>query len=282
MNWIEAVAELEQRRVGYTIVTILSVQGSSPRNSQCKMVVDARQSYDTIGGGELELAATQYAQAMLMRNARAIANVPFNLGRDLNQCCGGRVELLFECFPACRFNIALFGAGHVGKALTMILSQVPCRICLIDTREELLAKTYRELGRPASVVTMQMRNPFDAVAQQPTAACYLIMTHRHDIDFEICEAVLDRRDISYCGLIGSKSKAAGFKSRLKKKGYSEAELGRLTSPIGIDLGLGEIGMGKSPMEVAVSVAAEVMQLFPKIATTSESVEPAGMTGRGQE
>ena len=64
---------------------------------------------------------------------------------------------------------------------------------------------------------------------------------------------LSRDDFPYCGLIGSRSKSVSFRKRLSRKGFSDAELARLTSPIGVDL-----GGGKLPMEVAVSVAAQLL------------------------
>ena len=255
MNWLQAMTRLNQDNMGYVLVTVLSIKGSSPRDAQAKMVVDSEQSYDTIGGGNLEFQAIQVAREFLQSGGSRIEIQQFSLGNDLSQCCGGQVELLFETFPACDFQIALFGAGHVGKALAGILKDLPCRVSWFDSRPDLLQQSFEAIGSPGTITPTPLNNPFETVSKLPTDCFYLVMTHSHEIDFELCEAILNRSDIKYCGLIGSKSKASSFKGRLRRKQYSEDELQRLTSPMGID-----IGGAKQPMAVAVSIAAEIMKL----------------------
>ncbi len=256
MNWVNAIANLQRRNIGFTLVTVLSTQGSSPRGEQSKMVVNADQVYDSIGGGNLEFKATAYARELLRVNQSVVEQRQYTLGNDLTQCCGGKVELLYECFPACDFNIVLFGAGHVASALTRILGQIPCRVTWIDSRPELLEQAVTQLGEVPNIQPRVMVNPFEMVEQCPVDAFYLIVTHSHEIDFELCEAILARQDIAYCGLIGSKSKAAKFRQRLRRKGYKKDEIERLTSPVGLNL-----GAGKTPMEVAVSISSQLLQNY---------------------
>ncbi len=80
------------------------------------------------------------------------------------------------------------------------------------------------------------------------------MTHSHAIDFEVCDRILRRGDAAYCGLIGSRSKRRRFEKRYRSQGMPEATLERLVCPIGVD-GI----TGKKPAEIAVSVAAELLQ-----------------------
>ncbi len=256
MNWIDAIATLSRKNTGFALITVLSTHGSSPRGEQSKMVVTEDKSYDSIGGGNLEFLAIDKARDLLVSGDSMIEREEYTLGDDLTQCCGGQVELLFECYPACDFNIALFGAGHVAGALTRILSELPCQVSWIDSRSELLQAAVSELGSPSNIHPRVMQNPFQSVEQCLANTFYLIMTHSHEIDFELCEAILARPDVRYCGLIGSKSKAAKFRNRLSRKGYSMKEIGQLTSPIGLNL-----GAGKKPMEVAVSIASQLLQTY---------------------
>lgn len=255
MNWINAISNLQRQNNAYVLVTIIDTQGSSPRNTQSKMVVDATQSHDTIGGGALEFEAIQHARDLIEDGHAITHRKVFTLGNDLSQCCGGMVEILFEHFPACDFRIALFGAGHVGKAVVSILSGLPCQVDWFDHRADDLQEAWNALHCPDNVTTINVSNSYGAVESCQAGSYFLIMTHSHELDMELCEAVLDRKDSRYCGLIGSKSKAASFRSRLKKKKFSEAELERLTSPMGLAL-----GSNKEPMAVAVSIVAELMQL----------------------
>ena len=250
MNWINAIARLSDENAGFVLVTVVQTEGSAPRDAAAKMVVTTAQTHDSIGGGNLEFQAIDQARALLDKGVPATQSHTISLGKDLSQCCGGKVTLLLECFPPCQFNIALFGAGHVGKALVAILSQLPCRVRWVDAREDIFPQTPA-----ANIQTASMQNPFAAVRDCPQEAYYLVMTHSHEIDFELCEAILTRGDSRYCGLIGSRSKGAKFRSRLKKKGFTKPELARLTCPIGL-----ESIPGKSPMEVAVSVAGQLLGL----------------------
>jgi len=250
MNWLEAATKLTRENTGFTLVTVVATQGSAPRDAAAKMVVTGDETHDSIGGGRLEFDATGMARELLAAGRAAVVTREFTLGPDLAQCCGGRVTVLLECFPACAFNIALFGAGHVGRALATLLAELPCRVLWFDARADAFPSTLA-----TNIDTVELTNPFAAVESCPPAAHYLVMTHSHDLDFELCEAALSRPDINYLGLIGSASKAASFRSRLSKKGFTTTELARLTCPIGLPT-----IRGKTPMEIAIAITAELLQL----------------------
>ena len=254
MNWIEAISDLSRQDQGFVIVTILAVQGSAPRQASTKMIVDEINCHDTIGGGNLEYQATARSRELLEQNREVAIRESFTLGNDLSQCCGGKVELLFECFPAKDFNVVLFGAGHVGTQLASILGGLPCRLQWIDPRPEAV-NAAADSGIATNTTLALMTNPDEAVEQCRVDSYYLVMTHSHELDMQLVEAILSRNDVRFCGLIGSKSKAAKFRSRLRRKGFSDAEISNLTCPIG----LAQV-QGKQPMEVAVSVAGQLIQL----------------------
>ena len=110
----------------------------------------------------------------------------------------------------------------------------------------------------------------------PPSTFYLVMTHSHKLDFEICHAILAREDASYCGLIGSRSKRRQFEKRFHKAGISQALIDHLICPIGIN------GIhGKTPKEIAIAVAAEILQVRDgeKLAETSRQNGHALQSGR---
>jgi xanthine dehydrogenase accessory factor len=104
------------------------------------------------------------------------------------------------------------------------------------------------------VTAIETAEPAREVAAMPPGSFYLIMTHSHPLDQEICAQVLQRGDFAYCGLIGSHSKRRRFERKLKKIGLSENSLQRLTCPIGVP-GI----QGKRPVEIALAVAAQLLQ-----------------------
>lgn len=254
MNWLDAISGLSEANQGFVLVTVLGSRGSSPREAGAKMVVTHDRTCDTVGGGNLEFQAIAQARKMLETGQSALVRKEFVLGKDLGQCCGGAVELLFECIPSSTFNVILFGAGHVGCSLVRILSELPCRLTWTDSRTNLVNQLGAEPVLP-DIRPVLMENPDLFVEACPGNAHYLIMTHCHELDMQLVEAILSRRDSRFCGLIGSKSKAGKFRNRLRRKQFSEQEIGKLTCPIGLP----EI-KGKRPMEVAVSVAAQLMQM----------------------
>ncbi len=89
----------------------------------------------------------------------------------------------------------------------------------------------------------------------PTASFYLVMTHSPAMDFDICDRILRRDDVNYCGLIGSLSKRRRFEKRFRQQGLSERQLNNLTCPIGVD-GIS----GKKPAEIAVAAVAEILKV----------------------
>ena len=106
---------------------------------------------------------------------------------------------------------------------------------------------------PPHATRLVAANPADAVALAPAGAAHLVMTYSHPLDLEICHRVLSRGDFGRLGLIGSASKSARFRSRLRALGHDDATIARLVCPIGLP-GLG----GKAPGEIAVAVAAELL------------------------
>ena len=92
-------------------------------------------------------------------------------------------------------------------------------------------------------------------AQAPPGACYLVLTHQHDLDLRITETILRRGDFAYLGLIGSATKRARFLRRFEARGIAPATLARLTCPIGLP-GIS----GKEPEVLAIAVVAQLLGL----------------------
>ncbi|HEY8480811.1 MAG TPA: XdhC family protein [Spirillospora sp.] len=89
------------------------------------------------------------------------------------------------------------------------------------------------------------------VVDERTAIC--VLTHDPKFDVPLLEVAL-RTDAGYVGAMGSRRTHEDRLARLREAGMTEEELGRLRSPIGLDLG------ARTPEETAVSIAAELIQL----------------------
>lgn len=250
-HWISALAELQDRSEPCVLVTIIEEQGSTPRNAGSKMVVTATQLFDTIGGGHLEYKAMHIARELLASGQQSTRLERFNLGASLGQCCGGTTVLLFEPMGNVQAQIAVFGAGHVGRALVPLLASLPCRVRWIDSRAHEFP-----LPMPAGVRQIIAEDPLDEVDALPAGSYCIVMTHNHQLDLELTAAILKRNDFTWFGLIGSKTKRVKFEHRLRDRGFAPAVVQRMRCP----MGLAEV-KGKLPIEIAVSIAAEIIATY---------------------
>lgn len=250
------------------LIEVVQVWGSAPREAGARMLVAQDDARGTLGGGHLEWMATERARERLRRGDRQSVQAELALGPSLGQCCGGRVALRWQALDAevlsgwppvsPRFHLQLHGAGHVGQEVARLLAGLECRVQWVDERPD----AWPHGADPAASSALQRVVTDDAVAEVATAppqACFLVMTHRHDLDERIVEAILRRNDFRWAGLIGSQTKRARFMARLAERGLTPDRLSRLTCPIGLP-GL----QGKSPAVVAVSTVAQLLLVCPEL------------------
>jgi xanthine dehydrogenase accessory factor len=248
-DWLAALAEARDRGEAAAIVTVLAVEGSAPREAGAKLVVTAARQAGTIGGGTLEHRAVERARRLLQDGARAPVAEEIPLGPALGQCCGGRVTLLWEVVAPPSATLCLFGAGHVGREVVSVLAGVPgVRILWVDPRADQFPAEI-----PPGVVRVVSESPEAEVLDAPDGAAFLVMTHSHDLDQRLVEAVLRRGGQRWLGLIGSATKRARFERRLAAKGLDPA---RLVCPVGVP-GIAD----KHPRAIAIAVAAEILQVL---------------------
>ena len=250
-SWVDAVKELTAKGEAYVLVTILGVRGSAPRDSGTKMVVCANASFDTIGGGHLEHKATKIALEILSKGEQTQHLEHFPLGPKLGQCCGGTTSVLFESFASSYINIMLFGAGNVGHAIAPMLAGLPVKLHWVDEREELFPEVAA--NNTNNLIT---DNPVDEIASMPANSYYVVLTHNHQRDFDICSAILKREDFKYLGLIGSDTKWKRFQQRFDHRGIQKELVDKIACPVGLSN-----VPGKLPMEVAVSIVGEIISLY---------------------
>ena len=251
------------------LVSVQSTQGSVPREAGTWMAVFVDRLLGTVGGGHLEHEAIAMARAALAGGALE-AHRRFALGPSLGQCCGGVMHLGFELVQphnatalcarlqaeqdARRLPVALFGGGHVGRAIVRALQPLPVRVHWIDSRDEVFPEALPPQVRAEHSAPVEA-----AVHDLAPGSRVLVMSFSHAEDLEIVAACLKRLrehdDLPFVGLIGSKSKWGSFRHRLEARGFTAAEIARITCPIGVP-GV----VGKEPEVIAAAVAAQLMQL----------------------
>jgi len=197
--------------------------------------------------------------AALLRDEKPIA--------DAMLIAGGTDQwpILYERADTRHAPLWLFGAGHVGRALVGVFADLPFDIDWIDNRQDAFPPSV-----PANVTRRAVESPVAQVGLAPRNAWFLVMTHSHELDYEICREILRRDDHAWAGLIGSETKAACFNLRFGREDIPPQAIARLTCPIG----MGGIA-SKLPGAIAVSVAAQLLSQI-EAASTQPAVAQANL------
>lgn len=251
MTHIEALNDLLAAGTPFVSVTVVDTLGSTPQDRGSKMLVTADgRHHGNVGGGRIEARAIAEAQTML-----ADATAPktrfhqWSLEKDIGMTCGGIVRVYFESFNVTRWNIVVFGAGHVAHALVDLLVKLDCRVTCIDPRPEWLDR-IPDHPKLRKILTGDM--PAE-VAKIPEGSYVVLMTMGHTTDRPILIEILRTRTFPYLGVIGSNAKAKRLRQDILEAGLPEASTRAFFCPIGLEIG------SNHPQEIAVSVTAQMLQ-----------------------
>jgi len=270
MDWLRAVQECRERRTPCVLVTITDVRGHAPREAGAKLVVTADRTWGSVGGGNLEEAAVRRARGLLRGLGLTGSAAPVTEHHSLSdkvpvehgvQCCGGEVTLLLEPIGV-RPSVAVFGMGHVGFEIALLLSRHEVELHLVDSRADQLdpARLAPLHHGPADVHVHQVPVlPELVVAELPAGTHVLVLTHDHAEDLALLDALLRSEQPATIGLIGSSAKWARFRGKLAELGHAPEVVDRVRTPIG-DPALTGVG-SKAPAAIAVSVTVEVLGLI---------------------
>ena len=250
-TFFSALNELAESGMPFVAVTVVDTLGSTPQDRGAKMLVTAEgRQFGTVGGGKIEARAIQEAQAMLAdADAPPTRFYQWSLEKDIGMTCGGIVRVYFETFNVTRWNVVVFGAGHVAAALIHVLLTLDCRITCIDPRREWLEKL------PASprLRAVHSEDMPGEVAKIPEGSFVLLMTMGHTTDRPILIEILRSRRFPYLGVIGSNAKAKRLRQDVLDAGLPEEMTKAFFCPVGLQIG------SNHPHEIAIAVAAQMLQ-----------------------
>jgi xanthine dehydrogenase accessory factor len=145
-------------------------------------------------------------------------------------------------------SLWIYGAGHVGRALVEVLAPLPdLSVTWVDTAPDRFPDAI-----PPRATQLVAANPAEVVRYAPVQAEHLVLTYSHALDLELCHQLL-RHGFGSAGLIGSRTKWARFRTRLRQLGHEDAQIARIACPIG------DPSLGKHPQAIAVGVAAALLR-----------------------
>ena len=188
--------------------------------------------------------------------ARGPGDMPLAVRRLLDQARGRGMPpaprlvqgWMVEPVQPPRDPVWIWGAGHVGRALVAVLAPLTdLALSWIDTGPERFPDAV-----PENVTVLPAADPLRLVPHAPPQAAHLVLTYSHELDLQICHALLGH-GFGFAGLIGSDSKWARFCSRLRALGHADAQISRICCPIG------QKSFGKHPQAIAIGVAAQLVR-----------------------
>lgn len=147
-------------------------------------------------------------------------------------------------------TVYIFGGGHVAQELVPVLAHLDFRCIVLDDREE-----FANPGLfPNAVQCLQVNYEHLEAQVSLTANDYAcIMTRAHTYDAE-CERFALKSEAGYIGIMGSKHKAKLTREKLLSEGFTETDISRVITPIGISLPC------ETPAEIAISIAAQLIEV----------------------
>ncbi len=246
-------SDLSDRGTAYVLVTVIRTEGSTPSVAGGRLILTSGgETAGTIGGGTLEKLALKEAGIILEKEGSLVKNYVLD-GNEVSpdsertgMLCGGEVTLFFEHIGAAE-KVIIFGAGHIGKVLFKFLSELNFRISVLDDREA----QDDALNNMKVIYYNGMEEAMDKAGNLENSYI-VIASHSHELDYQILLSII-RSGIKplYTGVVASRKKIEKMLSDLKVELGGIPETSSIYSPAGIDIG------GRSPSEIALSIAAEI-------------------------
>ena len=248
----EALIAAQAAGEAAALATVVSVQGSVPRQAGSKMLVRADGSIvGTVGGGMMESRVIKEGLDALRDGQTRMPSYSLNdIAAGDAGICGGTVQVFIEPVGAAA-TLLVIGIGHVGKALAELGKWAGYRVVISDDREAFCNPTYLpnmdgyvvcKPGQITEHTTVNVRTYVAAV------------TRGLPVDIDLIPALL-ATDAAYIGLIGSRRRwAITAKQLQEERGLTDEQIGRVYAPIGLELN------AETPQEIAVSILAQIIMV----------------------
>jgi xanthine dehydrogenase accessory factor len=244
----EEMVRLTRSGEPFALATVVAHAGSSPRKSGAKMLLrgDGR-TMGTVGGGRIELETMAAARDVLAGGETR--TLEFLLTEEYGYACGGSMTVFIEP-QGRRPLLVMFGAGHVGRAVTAIAHGCGFRVTVVDERPDWADPAL--LPGADRVVCAPVAAAFGSLTLD-RESFVVIATPAHVHDFDAVRGCLSS-EAGFIGLLGSRRKREALWQTLEGEGYDANQRTRIVTPIGLDIG------AQTPEEIAVSIVAQLIAL----------------------
>ena len=240
----EAALQAVRDGEGAALATVVRAGETSPRGPGAKMLIRADgRTLGTVGGGPAEAwVAEQARQALAEGRSRLITR---SAERSKDVCAADLSCFIDVLLPAP--TLLVVGAGHIGQAVASMGSWLGYRIVVLDERP---SETVPEHFPDADTLLCGSLQEELASYSLGQHVYVILVTPHHSAD-EQALAVLEEAEVPYVGLLGGKRRTEATFRRARAIGVSDAFLGTIHTPIGLDIG------AETPKEIALSILADV-------------------------
>ena len=244
----EEVVRLTRRGEPFALATVIASSGSSPRKPGAKMLVRGDGSFlGTVGGGRVEKETVEAALGALRDETPR--TLDYVLTAENGFACGGSMSVYIEP-QGRRPLLIMFGAGHVGRALTALAHGCGFRVLVVDERPDCATETL--LPGADQVICTPLREAFDRLQLGPEDLV-IIATPGHLSDFDAVRGSL-ASGAGFIGLLGSRRKRETLLKTLEDEGFDDGQRARVVTPVGLDIG------AQTPEEIAVSIVGQLIAI----------------------
>lgn len=256
MNIYQMTSTYIQQGIPIVVVSVVEKHGEGPVEIGKKMIVTNKNTaHGTVGGGALEYEAREYCKKVFQTKQSLTKKYLLNEGKilpdteTLPMACGGQVTLFFEYIGPQEY-VYIFGAGHVGQALTTVLKTMNFHVTVIDEREEVI----KQFQGGDELVQM----PFASYIEEHGLiedSFVVVCTPSHKYDYNVINQVLKQQlKLKYIGMLCSIQKLKDYLDKTYETYSNKIDLSHFYSPIGLDIG------GGSPAEIAISISSEILAI----------------------
>lgn len=269
------------------LASVTASRGATPRRAGSHMLVSARTTSGSVGGGAAEARVIEHARALLRSTDQSTAlSLRLDGGPDSVGICGGRMQLLLQRWTPAELGqvevalhslqaglpaalkhpadaatedlgttefvpnprLLICGAGHCGRALYELAQLLDFELALHDPRPELLTPAAFPQARCWAGAAELIGPALDTGRQR------LVVLLNRDFHTDVAQlralaTLPEQRQPHFIGLMGSRRRLATVRAALADTGL---DWSGLHAPVGLALG------AQTPHEIAVSILAQLV------------------------
>ena len=245
----ETISKLASEGKTFAVATITGHTGSVPRRVAKMVIKPDGTTVGTIGGGCVETEVVTHALKLLREGEKGVHVNSYDLIEEefggVGMNCGGKIDVAIEIIEPTP-KLVIIGSGHLAEALSRMGKMLEFDIAVLDP----MAKK-ESFPEATQVVTDFVDTGLSKISVDQST--YIVILTRHKDDIPALKASFKTGAV-YIGMIASRRRVALVFNHMLKEGFTEQQLERVYSPVGLDIG------AQTPEEIAVSILAEIIKI----------------------